>query len=66
MQVFEFLLFLSPLRAKRACPDSEGNSPTAGLTLLWARNPFRENSKYCQISQLEAARTMCKLDCLIC
>jgi hypothetical protein len=30
----------------------EGSSPTTGLTLLWARNPVRGNSIYCQVSRI--------------
>jgi len=29
---------------KHACPEAKGSSPTAGLNLLWAANPFRGNS----------------------
>lgn len=36
---------------KHSCPVAEGCNPTAGLNLLWARNPFWWNSNYCQISQ---------------
>ena len=30
------------------------DNPTTGLTLLWARNPFRGNSSHWQLSQEEA------------
>jgi len=36
--------------SKHACPKANDSNPTAGLTLLWARNPFRGNSNYWQIS----------------
>jgi len=39
---------------KHACPEAIGSSPTAGLTLLWACNPFRANVNYWQVSQEEA------------
>ena len=26
---------------KHAVPEAKGSNPTAGFTLLWARNPFR-------------------------
>jgi len=38
---------------KHAGPEAKGSNPTAGLTLLWARNPFRENFKDRQISRKE-------------
>ena len=28
---------------KHAGPEAKGSNPTTGLTLLWARNPFRGN-----------------------
>jgi len=28
---------------KYAGPEAKGSNPTTGLTLLWARNPFRGN-----------------------
>ena len=27
----------------RSGPEAKGSNPTTGLTLLWARNPFRGN-----------------------
>jgi len=42
---------------KHAVPAAKGNSPTAGLTLLWARNPFRGNFNHWQVSRKEAGRT---------
>jgi len=39
---------------QHACPEVKGSSPTAGLTLLWACNPFRANFNYWQVSQEEA------------
>ena len=41
---------------KHACPEANGSNPTTGLTLFWARNPFRGNSNYWQVSQEEAGR----------
>jgi len=41
---------------KHVCPEAKGSSPTAGLALLWDRNPLRGNSDYWQISQEEAGR----------
>ena len=31
--------------------QSKGNNPTTGLTLLWARNPFRGNFNHWQVSR---------------
>ena len=39
---------------KHAGPEAKGSSPTTGLTLLWARNPFRGNFNHWQISRKEA------------
>ena len=36
---------------KHAGPEAEGSNPTAGLTLLWARNPFRGNFNHWQVSR---------------
>jgi len=35
---------------KHAGPEAKGSNPTAGLTLLWARNPFRGNFNHWQVS----------------
>jgi len=35
---------------KHAGPEAKCSSPITGLTLLWARNPFRGNSNHWQIS----------------
>jgi hypothetical protein len=43
-----------------ACPEADGNNPTTGLTLLWARNPFRGNFNYWQVSQEEAGQIFLK------
>ena len=32
-------------------------NPTAGLTLLWVRNPFKGNLNHWQVSQKEAGQT---------
>jgi hypothetical protein len=42
---------------KRSGPEALGSNPTAGLTLLWARNPFRGSSIYWEVSQEEAGPT---------
>ena len=33
------------------CPEAKGINPTDGLTLLWARNPFRGNFNHWQVSR---------------
>jgi hypothetical protein len=43
---------------KHAGPEAEGSNPTAGLTLLWARNPFRRNFNHWQVSQKEAGQNV--------
>jgi hypothetical protein len=43
---------------KYAGPEAEGSSPTIGLTLLWARNPFRGNFNHWQVSQKEARQIL--------
>jgi len=46
-EVFIFSLHNSLIRnggnaiPKQAGPEAKGSNPTTGLTLLWARNPFR-------------------------
>jgi hypothetical protein len=35
--------------SEHACPEIKDKNPTAGLTLLWLRNPFRGNSNYTRI-----------------
>ena len=42
--------------AKHACPTANGSHSTIGLTLLWARNPFRGNSNYWPIPEEDAGR----------
>jgi hypothetical protein len=39
---------------KHAYPEAKGSNPTAGISLLWARNTFRGNSNYWQVSQEDA------------
>ena len=46
----KLVLFLTPLQwnggnaiPKHAGPKAKGSNPTTGLTMLWARNPFRGN-----------------------
>ena len=41
---------------KHAGPEAKGSNPTAGLTLLPARNPFRRNSVHQQVSRKEAGQ----------
>ena len=36
---------------KHASPEAKGSSPTAGLTLLLVRNPFRGNFNHWQVSR---------------
>ena len=38
--------------------EAKGSNPTTGLTLLWARNPFRGNFNHWQVSQKEARQNM--------
>ena len=38
----------------QAGPEAKGSNPTTGLTLLWARNPFRGNFNQWQVSRKEA------------
>jgi len=42
---------------KHAGPEAKGTNPTTGLTLLWARNPFRGNFNHWQVSRKEAGQT---------
>jgi hypothetical protein len=39
---------------KHAGSEAKGSNPPTGLTLLWARNPFRGNFNHWQVSQKEA------------
>ena len=39
-----------------AGPEAKGSNPTTGLTLLWARNPFRGNFNHWQVSWKEAGQ----------
>ena len=41
---------------KHAGPEAKDSNPTAGLTLLWARNPFRGNFNHWQVSRKEAGQ----------
>ena len=45
---------------KHVGPEAKGSNPTTGLTLLWARNPFRGNFKHWQVSQKEAEHNLFK------
>ena len=58
----KLILFLTPSQfvhlfcnlSKHAGPEAKGSNPTTGLTLLWARNPFRRNFNHWQVSRKEA------------
>jgi hypothetical protein len=39
-----------------AGPEAKGSNPTAGLTLLWARNPFGGNFNHWQVSRKDAGQ----------
>ena len=41
---------------KQACLEAKSNIPTAGPTLLWARNSCRENYSYWKVSHAETGR----------
>jgi hypothetical protein len=43
---------------KNAGSKAKGSNSITGLTLLWARNPFRGNFNYWQVSQKEAGQTL--------
>ena len=43
-----------------AGPEAKGSNPTTGLTLLWARNPFRRNFNHRQVSRKEAGQILFK------
>ena len=45
---------------KHAGPEAKGSNPTAGLSLLWARNPFRGNFDHWQVSRKEAGQIIFK------
>ena len=45
---------------KHAGPEAKGSNPNAGLTLLWARNPFRGNFNHWQDSRKEAGQNFFK------
>jgi hypothetical protein len=45
---------------KQACPEAKGSNSTTGLTLLWARNPFRGNFNHWQVSRKEAGQILFK------
>jgi len=47
---------IDPYKNKRAGPEAKDISPTTGLTLLWALNPFRGNYNYWQVSRKEAGK----------
>jgi len=50
---------------KHAGPEAKGSYPTAGLTLLWAHNPFRGNFNHWQVSRKEAGQIFFKRDHLL-
>ena len=41
---------------KHAGPEAKGCNSITGLTLLWARNPFRGNFNHWQVSWKEAGQ----------
>ena len=45
---------------KYAGPEAKGSNPTTGLTLIWARNPFRENFNHWQVSRKEVGQIFFK------
>ena len=45
-----------PLDLLCSGPVTEGSSPTTGLTLLWAGNPFRGNFNHWQVARKEAGQ----------
>jgi len=57
----KLVLFLTPLQwnggnaiPKHAGPEAKGNNPTAALTILSARNPFKGNFNHWQVSRKKA------------
>jgi hypothetical protein len=45
---------------KHTGSEAKVSNPTTGLTLLWARNPFRGNFNHWQVSQEEAGQIFFK------
>ena len=45
---------------KHAGPEAKGSNPTTGLTLLWARNTFRENFNHWRGLRKEAEQIFFK------
>jgi hypothetical protein len=43
--------FSLPYNPKHTGPEVNGSNPTTGITLLWARNPFRGNFNQWQVSR---------------
>ena len=43
---------------KHAGPEAKDSNPTTGLTLLWARNPFRGNFNHWQVSRKESEQIL--------
>jgi hypothetical protein len=43
---------------KYAGLEAKGSNPITGLTLLWARNPFRGNFNRWQVSRKEAGQNV--------
>ena len=41
---------------EQAGPEAKGSNPTTGLTLPWARNPFRGNFNHWEVSWKEAGQ----------
>ena len=47
------MLYPVSLLPNHAGPEAKGSNLTTGLTLLWARSPFRRNFKHWQVSRKE-------------
>jgi len=59
--IFKFEMCQSaPSHPVYAGREAKGSNPTAGLTLLWARNPFRGNFNHWQVSRKEAGQIFFK------
>ena len=50
---------------KYAGPKVKGSNPITGLTLLWARNPFRGNFNQWQVSRREAGQIFYIVVCIL-
>jgi len=52
--------FISAAVILLAGPEAKGSDPATGLTLFWARNPFRGNFNHWQVSRKEAGQIFFK------